>query len=91
MTFLVRYHPGLVNAAEFVKGWECSHTHTRRHLPVDDAKASLATLETDPRKSEVQRRRNYAMGYLMLKTGLRTIEVSRARIEHLQERPAGKG
>jgi hypothetical protein len=30
------------------------------------------------------------MAYLMLKTGLRTIEVSRARIEHLQEQGAGE-
>lgn len=85
LTFLVRYHPGLVNPADFVKRWGCSRTHTRRHLPVEDAKALLAGLETDPRKSELQRRRNYAMAYLMLKTGLRTIEVSRARLAHLQE------
>ena len=85
LTFLGRYHPGLINAAEFVKGWRHSRTHTRRHLPVEDAKRLLAALETDPRKSEIQRARNGAMAYLMLKTGLRTIEVSRARIEHLQE------
>ncbi len=85
LSFLARYHPGLVNPADFVKGWRCSRTHTRRHLPVEDAKAFLAVLETDPRKSEIQRARNYAMAYLMLKTGLRTIEVSRARIEYLQE------
>ncbi|NGZ07946.1 MAG: hypothetical protein CV088_00970 [Nitrospira sp. LK70] len=85
LIFLGRYHRGLVNAAEFVKGWSCSRTHTRRHLPVEDAKRLLIALETDSRKSDIQGRRNVAMAYLMLKTGLRTIEVSRARIAHLQE------
>jgi len=90
LTFLVHYHPGLVNPADFLHGWSCSRTHTRRHLPVKEAKALLAALETDPRKSELQRARNVAMAYLMLKTGLRTIEVSRACLEHLQEQVPGK-
>lgn len=90
LTFLVRYHPGLVNPADFLQGWSCSRTHTRRHLPVEDAKALLAALASDPRKSEVQRARNVAMAYLMLKTGLRTIEVSRARLHHLQEQVPGQ-
>ncbi len=90
LIFLARYHPGLINAAEFVTGWRHSRTHTRRHLPVADAKALLAALEFDPRKTEIQRRRNVAMAYLMLKTGLRTIEVSRARVEHLQELVPGE-
>ncbi|UVT18222.1 MAG: tyrosine-type recombinase/integrase (plasmid) [Nitrospira sp.] len=87
--WLVPLHPGLVNPADFVQGWPCSRQHTRRHLPVADAKALLAALESDPRKSELQRARNVAMAYLMLKTGLRTIEVSRARIDHLQEHVPG--
>ena len=90
LTFLVRFHPGLVNPADFVQGWSCSRTHTRRHLPVEDAKALLVALETDSRKSEVQRARHVAMAYLMLKTGLRTIEVSRARLDHLQEQVPAK-
>jgi len=85
LTWLVPLHPGLVNPAEFVQGWSCSRQHTRRHLPVEDAKALLVALDTDPRKTAEQRARNGAMAYLMLKTGLRTIEVSRARIEHLHE------
>ncbi|MDR4470094.1 MAG: site-specific integrase [Nitrospira sp.] len=85
LIFLGRYHPGLINAAEFVKGWRHSRTHTRRHLPVEEAKKLLVALDTDPRKTAEQRARNVAMAYLMLKTGLRTIEVSRARIEHLHE------
>lgn len=89
LSWLVPLHPGLVNPADFVQGWTCSRQHTRRHLPVEDAKALLTALETDPRKSELQRARNVAMAYLMLKTGLRTIEVSRAKIEHLQEHVPG--
>lgn len=90
LNWLVPLHPGLVNPADVVPGWPCSRTHTRRHLPVEDAKALLAVLESDPRKRELQRARNVAMAYLMLKTGLRTIEVSRARIEHLQELVPGE-
>ena len=89
LNWLVPLHPGLVNPADFVQGWTCSRQHTRRHLPVEDAKRLLAELGSDPRKSELQRARNVAMAYLMLKTGLRTIEVSRARIEHLQEHVPG--
>lgn len=90
LSWLVPLHPGLVNPAAFVQGWSCSRQHTRRHLPVEDAKALLAALGSDPRKSELQGARNVAMAYLMLKTGLRTIEVSRARIEHLQELVPGE-
>lgn len=90
LNWLVPLHPGLVNPAALVPGWSCSRQHTRRHLPVEDAKRLLAALESDPRKSEVQRARNGAMAYLMLKTGLRTIEVSRARLEHLQELVPGE-
>jgi len=90
LSWLVPLHPGLVNPANFVQGWRCSRLHTRRHLPVEDAKLLLVALETDPRKTDLQRARNVAMAYLMLKTGLRTIEVSRARIEHLQELVPGE-
>ncbi len=90
LAWLVPLHPGLVNAADFVQGWRCSRQHTRRHLPAEDAKALLSVLESDPRKTNQQRARNVAMAYLMLKTGLRTIEVSRAKIEHLQEHVPGE-
>lgn len=89
LNWLEPLHPGLVNPADFVQGWSCSRQHTRRHLPVEDAKALLVALETDSRKTDEQRARHVAMAYLMLKTGLRTIEVSRAKIEHLQEHVPG--
>lgn len=90
LRWLVPLHPGLVNPADFVQGWTCSRQHTRRHLPVEDAKALLAALEADPRKTGEQRARHVAMAYLMLKTGLRTVEVSRAKIDHLQELVPGE-
>lgn len=90
LNWLIPLHPGLVNAAKFVPGWRCSRQHTRRHLPVEDAKALLTSLDTDPRRTELQRARNVAMTYLMLKTGLRAIEVSRARVDHLQEHVPGE-
>ena len=90
LIFLARYHPDLVNPADFVQGGSCSWAHTRRHLLVEDAKALLAALESDLRKADLQRARNVAMAYLMLKTGLRAIEVSRARVEHLQELVPGE-
>ncbi len=90
LAWLVPLHPGLVNPADCVQGWSCSRQHTRRHLPVEDAKRLLAALEADPRKTQEQRARNVAMAYLMLKTGLRTIEVSRAKIEHLQDLVPGE-
>jgi len=51
---------------------------------------SWSQLATDARHTPLQRLRNDPMAYLVLKTGLRTIEVSRARIEHLQEQVPGQ-
>ncbi len=70
---------------EFVKGWKTVRSPQRRPLPVADARKLLSQLATDARHAPLQRLRNDAMAYLMLKTGLRTVEVSRARIEHLQD------
>jgi site-specific recombinase XerC len=50
-------------------------------------KNSSRSIATD---APLQRLWNVAMAYLMLKTGLRTIEVSRARVEHLQELVPGE-
>jgi Site-specific recombinase XerD len=79
-----------MDPAEFVKGWKTIRSPQRRPLPVADAKKLLAQLATDPRHTELQRLRNEALAYLMLKTGLREIEVSRATIEDLQPGEPGQ-
>lgn len=82
--FIKQLYHREMDPAEFVKGWKAGRTPQRRHLPVADAKRFLEVLATDPRRTTLQRLRNHAMGYLMLKTGLRAIEVSRARLLDLQ-------
>ncbi len=79
-----------MDPAEFVKGWKTSRSPQRRPLPVTDAKKLLEQLATDARHTPLQRLRNEALAYLMLKTGLREIEVSRATIGDLQPGEPGK-
>ena len=79
-----------MDPAEFIKGWATDRAPQRRPLPVDDAKRFLAQLATDHRHNLLQQRRNEAMGYLMLKTGLREIEISRATVQDLQPGEPGK-
>lgn len=50
----------------------------------------LSQLVTDARHTPLQRVWNDTMAYLMLKPGIRTIEVSWARIEHLHELVPGE-
>lgn len=57
----------------------------RRNLPGEDANSLLAALRMNLRNSQLHRVCNMAMPCLMFKTWLRTIERSRARIEHFQE------
>ena len=73
-----------MDPAEFVKGWKTIRSPQRRPLPVADAQKLLAQLATDSRHNPLQRLRNEAMAYLMLKTGLREIEISRATLGDLQ-------
>ncbi len=79
-----------IDPAEFVKGWKTDRAPQRRPLPVDDARRFLVQLAIDPRHTRLQRRRNYAMAYLMLKTGLREIEISRLTMQDLQPGEPGK-
>lgn len=79
-----------MDPAEFIKGWTTNRAPQRRPLPVADAKRLLAQLATDARHTMLQRLRNEALAYLMLKTGLREIEVSRATLGDLQPGEPGK-
>ncbi len=79
-----------MDPAEFVKGWKTIRSPQRRPLPVADAKRLLSQLAVDPRHTTLQRLRNEALAYLMLKTGLREIEVSRATVEDLQPGEPGQ-
>ncbi len=79
-----------MDPAEFVKGWKTNRAPQRRPLPVADAKRLLSQLASDPRHTTFQRLRNEALAYLMLKTGLREIEVSRATIGDLQPGEPGQ-
>lgn len=54
-------------------------------IPVSNAKKLLSQLATEARHTPLQRLRNDMMAYLIVKGGLRTLEVGRAQIEHLQE------
>jgi integrase/recombinase XerD len=79
-----------MDPAEFVKGWKTSRSPQRRPLPVADAKRLLTQLATDARHTTLQRLRNEALAYLMLKTGLREIEISRATVGDLQPGEPGQ-
>lgn len=79
-----------MDPAEFIKGWTTNRAPQRRPLPVADAKKLLVQLATDPRHTSLQRLRNEALAYLMLKTGLREIEISRATVEDLQPGEPGQ-
>jgi hypothetical protein len=48
LSFLSQYHPGMVNPAEFVKGWRHHQEHTCWYQPEEDVRKLLAALETDP-------------------------------------------
>jgi site-specific recombinase XerD len=80
-----RHDPGLT-----VKGWKASGRHRRLPLSYEDAQAWLAALEQDPRKTELERRRNTALGYLLIKTGLRTCEAAGADLAGLRQDPTGR-
>jgi site-specific recombinase XerD len=81
---VTRQDPGLQ-----VRGWKASGRHRRHPLSYEDARAFLAALEQDPRKTELERRRNTALGYLLIKTGLRISEAASAELQGLRQGPTG--
>lgn len=68
-----------------LKGAKISRNHKRDYLTSSQLKRVLAGID----RSTEEGRRNYAICLLMIVGGLRTIEVTRARVEDL--RPLGNG
>lgn len=72
------------NVAKYVKGAKIGHDFKKAYLSESQCKQILGSIDT----SSIEGKRNHAMLLLMLTTGLRTIEVSRADVRDIQ--PNGK-
>lgn len=72
------------NVAKYVKGARINHDFKKSYLSESQCKQILSSIDT----SSIEGKRNHAMLLLMLTTGLRTIEVSRADVKDIQ--PSGK-
>jgi integrase/recombinase XerC/integrase/recombinase XerD len=77
------------NAARGVKGPKRPKGHAREHLTAQELRAAVTTIEQDEELSEQDRLRDVALFHLVARTGLRTIEASRARVGDVR-RQAGK-
>ena len=77
------------NVARGVKGPKRPKGHAREHLTAQELRAAVTTIERDERLSEQDRLRDVALFHLVARTGLRTIEASRARVGDLRQQ-AGK-
>ena len=67
------------NVARGVKGPKRPKGHAREHLSAQELRAAVTTIERDERLSEQDRLRDVALFHVVARTGLRTIEASRAR------------
>ena len=79
-----------MDPAKFVKGRKTIRSPQRRPLPMTDARRLLSKLATDARHTPLQRLRNDVITCLMLKTGLREIEISRTMVGDLQPGEPGQ-
>jgi integrase/recombinase XerC/integrase/recombinase XerD len=77
------------NVARGVKGPKRPKGHAREHLTAQELREAVTTIERDERLSEQDRLRDVALFHLVARTGLRTIEASRARVGDLRQQ-AGK-
>lgn len=68
------------DVAAHIKGKKLSHDYKKDPLTVKQARAVLKTCD----RATVKGKRDFAILSLMMSTGLRTIEISRANIEDLQ-------
>lgn len=68
------------NVARDVKGPKRPRGHAREYLTAEELRAAVTTIERDEQLSEQDRLRDAALFHLVARTGLRTIEASRARV-----------
>jgi len=68
------------NVAEHIKGAKLDRNHKKDYLTSGQVKDVLASID----RTTVQGLRDYAMLFLMITGGLRTIEVSRANVEDIR-------
>jgi len=69
------------NIARSVKGMKASKGFKKDRLSVDQVKELLSNVDLE----SLQGKRDYAMINLMVRTGLRTIELSRANVEDIRQ------
>jgi len=77
------------NVARGVKGPKRPKGHAREHLSAQELRTAVTTLERDEHLSEQDRLRDVALFHVVARTGLRTIEASRARVGDVR-RQVGK-
>lgn len=77
------------NIARGVKGPKRPKGHAREHLSAQELRTAVTTLERDEHLSEQDRLRDVALFHVVARTGLRTIEASRARVGDVR-RQVGK-
>lgn len=68
------------NIAKGVKGPERPRGHAREYLTAEELRAAVTTIEQDEQLSDLDRLRDVALFHLIARTGLRTIEASRATV-----------
>ncbi len=79
------------NIARDVKGPKRARGHAREYLTAGELRAAVNTVEQDGELSELDRLRDAALFHLVARTGLRTIEASRARVGDIRRQVDGAG
>lgn len=79
------------NIARGIKGPKRPRGHAREHLTAEELRAAVTTIERDEQLSELDRLRDAALFHLIARTGLRTIEASRAKVGDMRRRAGQEG
>jgi integrase/recombinase XerD len=79
------------NIARDVKGPKRPKGHAKEYLTAQELRAAVTTIERDERLSELDRLRDAALFHLIARTGLRTIEASRAKVGDIRRQVDAAG